>query len=63
MIEVVTCHGTSLGELYSGSRRREIGEARAIVSAIAVRELGYSGAAALRRRPADLSNDKRTTKR
>jgi len=37
-------HGTSLGELCSGSRRREIVEARGIVSWIAVRELGYSGA-------------------
>jgi len=37
-------HGISLGELRSGSRRREIVEARGIVSWIAVRELGYSGA-------------------
>ena len=37
-------HGISLGELCSGSRRREIVEARGIVSWIAVRELGYSGA-------------------
>ena len=37
-------HGISLGELCSGSRRREIMEARGIVSWIAVRELGYSGA-------------------
>ena len=37
-------HGISLGELCSGSRRREIMEARGIVSWISVRELGYSGA-------------------
>ena len=37
-------HGISLGELCSGSRRREIVEARGIVSWIAVRDLGYSGA-------------------
>jgi hypothetical protein len=37
-------HGISLGELCSGSRRREIVEARGILSWIAVRELGYSGA-------------------
>jgi hypothetical protein len=37
-------HGISLGELCSGSRRREIMEDRGIVSWIAVRELGYSGA-------------------
>jgi hypothetical protein len=36
-------HGISLGELCSGSRRREIMEDRGIVSWIAVRELGYSG--------------------
>jgi len=34
----------SLGELCSGSRRREIVKARKIVSWIAVSELGYSGA-------------------
>ena len=37
-------HGISLGELCSGSRRSEIVEARRIVSWIAIRELGYSGA-------------------
>lgn len=37
-------HGISPGELRSGSRRREIVEARGIVPWIAVRELGYSGA-------------------
>ena len=37
-------HDISVGELRSGSRRREIIEARGIVSWIAVRELGYSGA-------------------
>ncbi len=33
-----------MGELCSGSRRREIVKARKIVSWIAVSELGYSGA-------------------
>jgi putative transposase len=37
-------HDISVGELRSGSRRREIIEARGMVSWIAVRELGYSGA-------------------
>ena len=37
-------HVISLCELRSGSRRREIVEARGIVFWIAVRELGYSGA-------------------
>ena len=37
-------HGISLGELCSGSRRSEIVETRGILSWIAVRELGYSGA-------------------
>ena len=34
----------SLGELCSGSRRRSVVQARAVLSWIAVRELGYSGA-------------------
>jgi len=33
-----------LGELRSGSRRRVLVEARGLISWIAVRELGYSGA-------------------
>jgi len=41
---VCKSHGISLGELCSGSRRSEIVEARRIVSWIAIRELGYSGA-------------------
>jgi hypothetical protein len=34
----------SAGELRSGSRRRNVVEARGSISWIAVRELGYSGA-------------------
>jgi hypothetical protein len=37
-------HLISLGELLSGSRRRDVVEARCSISWIAVRELGYSGA-------------------
>jgi hypothetical protein len=37
-------YNISLGELCSGSRRRAVVEARASISWIAVRELGYSGA-------------------
>jgi REP element-mobilizing transposase RayT len=37
-------HGILLSELRSGSRRHEIAEARRVVSWIAVKELGYSGA-------------------
>jgi REP element-mobilizing transposase RayT len=37
-------HLISLGELRSGSRRRDVVEARCSISWIAVRELGYSGA-------------------
>ena len=37
-------HGITVMELRSGSRRREIVEARGIMSWIGVRELGYSGA-------------------
>ena len=33
-----------LGELRSGSRRRDVAKARGLISWIAVRELGYSGA-------------------
>jgi putative transposase len=36
--------GVSLGEMISGSRRHVVIKARRIVSWIAVRELGYSGA-------------------
>jgi len=36
--------GVSVGELRSGSRRREMGDARQAFSWIAVKELGYSGA-------------------
>ena len=41
---VCQIHNISLGELGSGSRRHEIVEARQVVSWLAVRELGYSGA-------------------
>jgi len=37
-------YNISLGELRSGGRRRVVIEARASISWIAVRELGYSGA-------------------
>jgi len=37
-------HDVSLGELRSGSRRHPVVKARQIISWIAVRELGYSGA-------------------
>ncbi len=37
-------HGITVRELRSGSRRRDIVEARGIMSWIGVRELGYSGA-------------------
>jgi len=36
--------GISMGELRSGSLRREIVTARGVFSWLAVRELGYSGA-------------------
>ncbi len=36
--------GVSVGELRSGSRRREIVDARRVLSSLAVKELGYSGA-------------------
>ena len=41
---VCQIHHINLGELRSGSRRHAIVEARQIVSWLAVRELGYSGA-------------------
>jgi hypothetical protein len=41
-------HGVSLGELRSGSRRADIVVARRVFSLIAVKELGYSGAAVAR---------------
>ena len=37
-------HNISMGELRSGSRRRDVAKARGSISWIAVRELGYSGA-------------------
>ena len=42
--KVCKVHNISTGELRSGSRRHEIVEARRIVSWLAVKELGYSGA-------------------
>jgi REP element-mobilizing transposase RayT len=42
--QVCDCHGVSLGELCSGSRRRPVVMARYTVAWIAVREVGYSGA-------------------
>ena len=42
--KVCQIHTISLGELRSGSRRHEIVEARQVLSWLAVRELGYSGA-------------------
>ena len=41
---VCEVHGVRSGELLSGSRRREIVEARRIMSWLSVKELGYSGA-------------------
>jgi len=41
---VCEVHGIRSGELLSGSRRREIIEARRIMSRLSVKELGYSGA-------------------
>ena len=41
---VCKVHNISIGELMSGSRRHEIVEARRILSFLAVKELGYSGA-------------------
>ena len=42
--QVCKKHEISLGELRSGSRRRDVTKARGSISWIAVRELGYSGA-------------------
>jgi REP element-mobilizing transposase RayT len=42
--QVCKKYNISLGELRSGSRRRNVVEARCSISWIAVRELGYSGA-------------------
>jgi len=41
---VCEVHGVRSGELLSGSRRREIIEARRVMSWLSVKELGYSGA-------------------
>jgi hypothetical protein len=42
--QVCKKYNISMGELRSGSRRRDVVEARCSISWIAVRELGYSGA-------------------
>ncbi len=42
--QVCRKYNISLGELRSGSRRRDVTRARGSISWIAVRELGYSGA-------------------
>lgn len=42
--KVCNVDGVSVGELRSGSRRREIVNSRGVFSWLAVRELGYSGA-------------------
>ena len=42
--QVCQKYNISLGELRSGSRRRDVAKARCSISWIAVRELGYSGA-------------------
>ena len=42
--QVCKKYNISLGELRSGSRRRDVSKARGSISWIAVRELGYSGA-------------------
>jgi len=46
--KVCNVHDVLLGELRSGSRRHEIVEARRILSWLAVKELGYSGAGVAR---------------
>ena len=46
--KVCEVHGINFGELRSGSRRDEIVEARRVFSFLAVKELGYSGAAVAR---------------
>jgi REP element-mobilizing transposase RayT len=43
-VKVCRQYEISLGELCSGSRRQSVVQARAVLSWIAVRELGYSGA-------------------
>jgi REP element-mobilizing transposase RayT len=43
-VKVCRQYGISSGELCSGSRRQSVVQARAVLSWIAVRELGYSGA-------------------
>lgn len=40
---VCEVHGVRIGELLSGSCRREIIEARRVMSWLSVKELGYSG--------------------
>ncbi len=42
--QVCKKYNISLGELRSGSRRRDVVQARGAISWIGVRELGYSGA-------------------
>jgi len=46
--KVCAVHGVNSGELRSGSRRAEIVKARRVFSLLAVKELGYSGAAVAR---------------
>jgi chromosomal replication initiation ATPase DnaA len=46
--KVCEVHGISSGELRSWSRRAEIVKARRVFSLLAVKELGYSGAAVAR---------------
>ncbi len=46
--KIFEVHGIHAGELRSGSRRGEIVEARRVLSWMAVKELGYSGAAVAR---------------
>jgi len=46
--KVCEVHGINSGELRSGSRRHEIVKARRVFSLLAVKELGYSGAAVAR---------------
>jgi hypothetical protein len=41
---VCKVHGVSIGEFRSGSRRGDVVKARRVLSSLAVRELGYSGA-------------------
>jgi REP element-mobilizing transposase RayT len=41
---VCKVHSVSMGEFRSGSRRRDVVKARRVLSSLAVRELGYSGA-------------------